>query len=323
MKHCKTPMVSVIVPVYNTQDYIAECLNSLVAQTLIEQDPETLEIIVVNDASADHSMSIVKAFEAQYPHLITVLQHDQNRGLGVTRNRGIEAASGTYIGFVDSDDYVSHDMFEQLLIEAVRQNADQAACGMIQFDGLTQRSLSTHVSAERTSVCNKLFRREFILKHSIRFAEGQLFEDEIFSYMVDLIATRTADVDDVWYFYRVNPEGICRKAGADQKRLYARMNSVTDFMETMKQRGLLESSKALCLKMLCRHAMLQIQTDVGWIDLMCYWRFTAHIIERYRLTAFVLPNADDYFVRKFVQLSEHQWRLWLTRVISRRALGAA
>ena len=96
--------VSVIIPVFNVEKYLEECLESILAQTLKE-----IEIICVNDGSVDNSLSILKEYEKKYPQ-IKVLKNKTNMGQGYTRNIGIKEASGLYIGFVDSDDYVSKTM---------------------------------------------------------------------------------------------------------------------------------------------------------------------------------------------------------------------
>ena len=99
--------ISIIVPVYNTEKYLSKCLNSLIKQTY-----KDIEIIVVNDGSKDKSLEIAKKF-AKQDNRIKVF-NKENGGLSSARNFGIEKASGEYIGFVDSDDYIKENMFEIL-----------------------------------------------------------------------------------------------------------------------------------------------------------------------------------------------------------------
>lgn len=114
----KTPLVSVIVPLYNTEAYIRRCLESLREQTL-----QDMEIIVVNDASTDHSPELVSAMMKEDKR-IRMVSHEENRGLYHARLTGVEQAKGQYIGFVDSDDYVSRDFFRELAENAQENGSD-------------------------------------------------------------------------------------------------------------------------------------------------------------------------------------------------------
>ena len=100
--------VSVCIPVYNMEKYIEDCIKSLVNQTLKE-----IELIFVNDGSTDNSLNILNEYKKQYPDIIKVISQE-NKGLGGARNKGLELASGEYIGFVDADDFVEPNMYERL-----------------------------------------------------------------------------------------------------------------------------------------------------------------------------------------------------------------
>ena len=110
--------VSVIVPVYNMENYLVECLDSLVNQTL-----ENIEIVIVNDGSTDNSLSIINDYVYLYPDKVRAFSIE-NSGLGEARNYGISKAKGSYLGFVDSDDFVRNDMFEIMYRAATKNNAD-------------------------------------------------------------------------------------------------------------------------------------------------------------------------------------------------------
>ena len=109
--------ISVIVPVYNTEKYLNECLNSLVNQTIYKE----LEIICINDASTDNSLKILEGYEKQYENLI-VINSNVNKKQGGARNLGIMRATGEYLGFVDSDDFVDLEMYEKLYNEAIKKD---------------------------------------------------------------------------------------------------------------------------------------------------------------------------------------------------------
>ena len=115
--------VSVIVPVYGVEKYISKCLNSLVNQTLND-----IEIIVVNDGTKDNSQKIIDEYVKKYPDKVKSFIKE-NGGQGSARNYGLKQATGEYIGYVDSDDYVELDMYEKLYNKAINDNLDIAICG--------------------------------------------------------------------------------------------------------------------------------------------------------------------------------------------------
>ena len=117
--------VSVIVPFYNVEKYIDRCLNSLVNQTL-----EDIEIIIVNDGSKDNSETIAKEYSSKYKDKIIYLEKE-NGGLSDARNYAIPYATGEYIAFLDSDDYVEVNMYEQMYEKAKKENADIVECDFL------------------------------------------------------------------------------------------------------------------------------------------------------------------------------------------------
>lgn len=117
-----TPLVSIIVPMYNVEPFIEECIDSLLRQTLSD-----IEIILVNDGTPDRSGEIAEDYAKRDTRIRVI--HQENGGLSSARNAGIKAARGTYIGFVDGDDYVSSAMFQRLIEEAEQNRLDIAGCG--------------------------------------------------------------------------------------------------------------------------------------------------------------------------------------------------
>ncbi|HEX7869299.1 MAG TPA: glycosyltransferase family 2 protein, partial [Chryseobacterium sp.] len=120
--------VSVIVPVYNVENYLAKCLDSLVNQTY-----QNLEILVVNDGSKDGSEEIIKQYSEQYSDKIKAFTKE-NGGLSDARNFGIDRATGDYFGFVDSDDYVAETMFEEMLGLTEKYDAEMVICNIQKVD---------------------------------------------------------------------------------------------------------------------------------------------------------------------------------------------
>lgn len=178
--------VSVIVPVYNVEKYLAKCLDSVVSQTL-----QDIEIIVVNDGSTDGSQDIINEFVRKFPQKIKTYIKE-NGGLSDARNFGLDKATGEFIGFVDSDDCVSEEMFQEMYNLAKKHNAEMVICNLQKVDEngkitqkLTQIPNMPEVInlAENFSVfsdisyfaCNKIFKKE--LFGDKRFKKGIHFED--------------------------------------------------------------------------------------------------------------------------------------------------
>lgn len=208
----RPPMLSVIVPVFNTAAYLRQCLDSLVAQTF-----QDLEIVVVDDGSTDDSPRILAEYAAAH-RSVTVIRKP-NGGLADARNRGVAAASGDYVGFVDSDDYVSPVMFEFMCGRARATGADIVVCRMMGFDPesgseipYTEGALSGYGAGLRDSpdllvttspsACDKIFRRTLFAGNDLPFPVGLSFEDLATTYPLFARANRIEKVDEFLYFYR-------------------------------------------------------------------------------------------------------------------------
>ncbi len=173
------PKVSIIVPVYNVERYLEQCLDSLVNQTL-----QDIEIIIVNDSSPDQSQAIIDRYLEQYPHLIKSYIKE-NGGIADTRNFGIAKVTGEYFGFVDSDDYVELTMFEQLYQEAKKQDAELVSCNfyweypdnrVLGVDGpfKDEREYLTEMMA---TLWTKLYKTEWFKSLDLSFPAGLRYED--------------------------------------------------------------------------------------------------------------------------------------------------
>ena len=213
----EAPKVSIIVPVYNTAPYLRQCLSSLVDQSLCD-----IEIILVDDGSTDESLQILA--ECAKAHDNVVLVPATHGGPAATRNRGIAAACGEYLAFVDSDDYVSPEMFERLTQRADSTDADIVICSMMGFDDATGEeypypegssggfgvalaenpSLMVEVSP---SPCNKIFRRTLLAGLDPVFPTDLLFEDLATTYLLFSRANRLEKVERFLYFYRRTRSG--------------------------------------------------------------------------------------------------------------------
>lgn len=213
--------VSVIVPVYNVEKYLARCLDSIVAQTLQE-----IEIICVNDGSTDNSLSILKEYAKKDKRIVVICQ--ENQGLSAARNTGMAAAVSKYLGFVDSDDWIDTEFYEKLYNAAERCGAD-IACASVErnyksgrkrrkiaitqdrvFASVKEKFVATN-SPRMCFVWNKIYNRRAIQSRNLKFKEGVYFEDIGFTIRALYYLRTLATVTGVNYHYWVNPESITRQ----------------------------------------------------------------------------------------------------------------
>ena len=201
------PKVSVIVPIYNTASFLEKCLNSLVNQTL-----QDLEIICVNDGSTDNSQLIINEFLLNYPyHIKSIIK--PNGGLSDARNVGLQQATGKYIAFLDSDDYVELDLYEKMYNKACKSNADIVVCGFqrITLDGhvlsVEQNRLKKSYSGidALTSIApaawNKLYKRDLWVKSKIIYPKGVWYEDLPTTIKLMLYANEIVTINEPLIYY--------------------------------------------------------------------------------------------------------------------------
>ena len=205
--------LSVIVPVYNVEPYLAECVDSLLGQELSD-----MEIFLVDDGSKDRSGEICDRYAAERPDRIRCL-HTENGGQGRARNLALPLAQGDYVGFVDSDDWVKPDMYKKLLDRAEETGADIVVCDFLErFSDGTERLLPAnfqdHPLSSAGSSCNKIFRRALI--GDLRFPEGLWYEDFYFSAVMLLRSKRTEYLHEALYVYRRGQESTMHNNNASK-----------------------------------------------------------------------------------------------------------
>ena len=221
------PKVTVIIPVYNAEKYLRKCLDSVVNQSLRE-----IEIICVDDGSTDSSPEILAEY-AEYDERILIITQE-NSGAGNARNVGLEAASGEYLLFLDSDDWFERDYFDSAVDKIEADYADICICGYESFDNLTgkklasnwekksknlpQESFSPNAYAESIfqltdgQVWDKLYRCSFIKQNGIKFPCIKAAEDTAFSYQTLLLAECITVLPRVMVHYRINRFGSVSKS---------------------------------------------------------------------------------------------------------------
>lgn len=214
----KQPLISVIIPVYGVEKYIAQCLESVINQTY-----KNLEIIVVNDGTKDRSADIAKEYAAKDSRI--KVYDFKNGGLSVARNRGLEIATGEYISYLDSDDWLDTKMYETLLEAAMKNDADMVKCGIIETNGVTEDKITFSdikiINNEQnkafenyfngilwTVVWNGLYKKELAKK--IKFPDNVVYEDNYSSGMFLYLAKKRVVMPFCGNYYRVNYAGISK-----------------------------------------------------------------------------------------------------------------
>lgn len=213
------PLISVIIPVYNVEKYLTECIDSVINQTY-----KNLEIILVDDGSTDSSGEICDRYETETDNIRVI--HQENAGLSEARNKGLEYATGEYITFIDSDDSVSEEMLETLFSAMTETGADVSSCNFTRDSALlnTGSGKVSFYDAKRAmielfydreivaSAVGKIYKKSVL----VAFEPGRIYEDYLFSVNVFIRSNGVSFVDKALYFYRVNPNSITQVTFTDK-----------------------------------------------------------------------------------------------------------
>lgn len=222
-------MVSIIVPVYNTEKYIRCCVESILAQTFTD-----FELILVDDGSSDDCPVICDEYTTKDSRVRVI--HQKNAGQAAARNRAVEEACGEWVCFVDSDDMIHPQMIEILYNAVIENDVDISMCSVLETDEIPEHFFCTRNPKQRvleTSegtfewmydtddyrcwiVCCKLVRRPIVVEYP--FTEGRIFEDNALVCKWFSATERVVDINEQLYFYRVNLAGTT-KSGFSMKKL--------------------------------------------------------------------------------------------------------
>ena len=230
----ENPELTIVVPVYNVEKYLPQCLNSI-----LRQEYRNFELLCVNDGSTDNSASILSDYAAKDPRIKIITK--ANGGLSSARNAGIEKAQGTLIGFVDSDDYIHPNMFYLLVNSIKTWKSDLSVCGVHicpenkntdknrvenfkKFFSLpTAGHYATCTFAYNSLNCcawNKVYKTDIIKKNNLSFPEGLLYEDSCFfrSYLIK--CSTFSIVQNTLYHYRIREGSITSSQGENSKKIW-------------------------------------------------------------------------------------------------------
>lgn len=244
--------ISVVIPVYNVEKYLSECLDSVVNQTY-----KNLQIILVDDGSTDFSGKICDVY-AEKDNRITVV-HQKNAGAGAAKNTGLELIDGDYFSIIDSDDYIELDMYEKMVNSLEKYNADIVQClfrNVYVYDSfdrkykikgnypkvLTSKSfLKEYLYDWKYAIfANKVFKSSLLKE--IRFPVGRKIDDEFFTYKLVCNAKKVVNIDNILYNYRMRKTSVMNENDTD-RLIYDRIdcfieryNYVSDIYPSLKKK---------------------------------------------------------------------------------------
>ncbi len=247
--------VSIIIPVYNVEKYLRTCLDSVVNQTW-----QDVEGIVVDDASPDNSREIIKEYERRYPNKIKGVYLDENLCLGGARNKGLDVATGDYVTYLDSDDYLDVTMCEKLVNKAKETDADLVYCDAYRnFEGMDKKVWVSYqfakemgdVTEEKRTLLmfnygyawGKLIRNSILTDNNIYFPAHKKYEDILFIPLVMQTVQRVAYVQEPLYYYLIRDNSIMTTRNTEHHK---DMAYVGDLLYTeMTKRGLIKARELM------------------------------------------------------------------------------
>lgn len=264
-------MVSVIIPIYNVEQYVISSLKSA-----FNQSYQDIEYILIDDCSTDNTMKVLTDYIEQFGirKNIQIVHHEKNSGLSVARNTGLSKATGDYIFFMDSDDEITPDCIERHYNAIINGNADFTV-GNIDLIGKKKSvhikpiSMQVHHLSPlesyfnqmwNVSACNKLYRKDFLVQNSLRFQSDLLFEDILWSYFVAKNASKLALVESATYRYLVRSNSI-----TTQKNKAPKVDSLLFIIQTIYEDLKIDKNMILDNKMRVFH----------FLD---FWRFNAALL---------------------------------------------
>lgn len=272
-------LISIIIPCYNVEKYVDRCFDSLKNQTI---GIDKMEIIFINDASSDGTLSKLSSYEEQYPEDILVINFEENQRQGTARNVALEYASAPYIGYVDADDWVEPTMFEKMTKLISEYDCDFVECGWDYAKDINYRqptkvwgkpgymelttadTLYEFIGSKiaLVSLWDKVFKKSFLVDNNIYCPERILHEDIFFVYLAFTYAKSYYYTDEVLYHYFVNEQGTVR-AKKNEHQLN-KMPVTLGFFEECINRGLYNPSPETDYEIVKKHS-------IDWMFLEKYY----------------------------------------------------
>lgn len=274
-------LLSFIVPFYNVEEYIEQCLRSLCVQDIPNNQ---YEVICVNDCSPDNSVHIVKRLQKEYPQ-IRLVEHTKNKKLGGARNTGLYEAKGDYIWYIDSDDYIQTNVLGSIRDILLTEKIDFLHFNYNELRGKEIVKIQQDIDIEILSgvdlflhpsmnwyrdhivAWTKIYNRKFLIDNSLFFAEDVMYEDNDYAILSYFYANRVKHISQALYVYRYNPNSITRITYTDVHiaywlKLCKRLINVHNIIKT--QNSYLRYAEEI--KTFIRNVVYQIISVYGILD---------------------------------------------------------
>lgn len=300
------PLISVIVPVYNVQDYLARCLDSILAQTY-----QNLEIILVNDGSKDNSGAICDEYAARDDRIQVI--HKENGGLSTARNAGLDLAAGEYLSFIDSDDWIASDAYEHLMNLVERYQVQLVSGGNYDVYGDSGKmklglcpEKEEVITAEEfvgriflwqgcdSSVCDKLFHRDLFV--TFRFPVGKVSEDVALTYKIVLGAECVAMSERPFYYYYHRTGSISRTAEITEQSFHFSQHTQAIYAYIRQNHPAIESQARYLRVRALAHILLSLEQSEESVRQKFRKEYRYARKELQKHTAFILTS--PYFKKK-------------------------
>lgn len=311
--------LSVIIPIYNVEKYISQCLDSILNQAF-----KDFEIICVNDGSSDNSLSVLQRFKNQDERIIII--DKKNEGSGIARNAGLSIAKGDYIYFVDGDDWVEENVFGKILSKADELNTDILIFGGLSYyngkgkkggysaDKLPKKYLNKVFSAKDikkdifnfpSTAWTKLYKRDFLIKNNIKFQDIKVGQDQLPFFHSMIKAKRIALLPENIYCYRKNRKGSAMTV--KKKKNFSPIYVFYGIEEMLKSENLLDDYKSIFVSKYFSKAtswLGKFQDDLKHEYYIEYIKLLEHVKEEYSIgwwTKFKPKETDGYWALKIKQ----------------------
>ena len=264
------PKISIIIPVYNVEKYLKKCIDSVLAQTFTD-----FECILVDDGSWDNSPAICDEYAGKDKRVKVI--HKENGGVSSARNAGLDVAQGEWIGFVDSDDWIEHDMLEKMYMKAFSENYDMVWCDYYNYNqnsnehietnivGLNKYDIIKKLLSEQLhgSMWNKITKKNLFKNNNIIFPPGNMIEDLIVTIKNVYYANKIGHVNDALYHYIFNPYSLTqdiKKAKIRAEEYYKNLNSLLEFLNEKFKTGIINIEPEFSFRVnICKISMLRIR----------------------------------------------------------------
>lgn len=308
------PKISVIIPVYNVEEYIEECLESVVSQSFND-----FEVLVINDGSPDHSQNIVDRYVKKYPFVHSYKK--ENGGLSSARNYGLKKAKADYVYFLDGDDFIDQDLLQKCYETMKRTGADVVYFDFYEYYSPIKKRVLPGLKKVRgeekkqymvspPAAWNKMFKKSLFLDHDISFPEGLWYEDLATTPRVLLYSEKLAYLPLPLYYYRQREGSIMKTVNPKMFQMYDVLNILRDYFQKegmMDSYGdALEIQALLNLVFVCRTLALSDMED-KWSRQLDVLNYLKKYYPKWSKNSFY--KQEKWYTRWHIQLLLHKGTL--------------